>query len=260
VLRAGARWISGPSVRLTSPCMGSIRLRQIALVTHDLAGSADQLHDELGLQVPPFPDPIVGDFGLENRVFEAGDCFLEILTPIRPDTAGGRYLERRGGDAAYMAMFQVDDLAPAQKRVADLGVRIVWEGGHPDILGMHLHPQDVPGAIVSFEWAEPYEAWRWGGPRWTGAAPTDAGRGGLRAITVGAVDPAAMAARWAEVLDVPVAGDGTAIVLADAGQELRFIPVDDRRSEGISQVDLDLPCNAPFTATIAGTTFVVSPC
>jgi hypothetical protein len=46
-----------------------------------------------------------------------------------------------------MAIFQVQDLAAARRRVASLGVRVVWATDLPDIAGTHLHPRDVPGAI-----------------------------------------------------------------------------------------------------------------
>src|SRR5688500_10257415 len=106
--------------------MTDVRLRQVVVVTSDLRRVASELQSALDLP-EPFVDPGVGVFGLENRVFAAGDCFIEVLTPIRDGTAGGRYLERRGGDAGYMAIFQLDDLDSARKRVADLGIRIVWQ-------------------------------------------------------------------------------------------------------------------------------------
>ena len=63
----------------------------------------------------------VGAFGLRNAVFAIGDTFLEVVAPVRDDTTAGRYLERRGGDGGYMALFQVPDVADARRRVADLG-------------------------------------------------------------------------------------------------------------------------------------------
>ena len=81
---------------MTSPSapVAPVRLRQVVVVTRDLPAVAGRLQQELALP-EPFVDPGVGEFGLENRVFEAGDCFVEVLTPIREDTAGGRYLDRQ---------------------------------------------------------------------------------------------------------------------------------------------------------------------
>lgn len=236
--------------------VADVRLRQVVVVTHDLAAVAATLQSSFALP-EPFVDPGVGDFGLENRVFAAGSDFVEVLTPMREGTAGGRYLQRRGGDAGYMAIFQLADLDAARRRVADLGIRIVWQADLDDISGTHLHPADVPGAIISLDRADPPESWHWAGPRWRGGAPADRVAGGVRSLTVQAADPPAMAARWAEVLGVPAAGD--VVVLADAGQELRFVPLPhggSAKDEGIVAVGLDLP-RPPVDLDVAGVRFTV---
>ena len=113
-------------------------------------------------------DPGVAAFGLRNAVFALGDTFLEVVAPMQPDTAAGRYLERRGGDCGYMLIFQLDDLDAARDRVKEMGIRVVWQADLPDISGTHLHPADMRGAIVSLDRADPPGSWRWGGPSWTG--------------------------------------------------------------------------------------------
>lgn len=233
----------------------ALRLRQVVLVTSDLHGVAKQLEDELGL-CDPYEDPGVAEFGLENRVFAAGDTFVEVLTPIRDGTAGGRYLERRGGDGGYMAIFQVDDIVAARARVAALGIRVVWQADLPDIAGTHLHPRDVPGAIVSLDWSDPPGSWRWAGPAWTGAAPETAG--GVTAVTLAAVDPVAMAARWAEVLGPAAALDGTTVRIDGAGQRIQVVEAADEHVEGIAACELALP-HEPVTTTIGGVRFTLTP-
>ena len=210
-----------------------LRLRQVALVAHDCGRVAADLSRAFGW-AEPFRDPGVGQFGLTNAVFAVGDTFVEVVAPARPDTTAGRYLERRGGDGGYMAIFQVPDLAVARHRLAGLDVRVVWTADLPDIAGTHLHPKDVPGAIVSLDWAAPAQSWRWAGPSWTGRAPEHA-PGGVTGLTIEVNDPPGAARRWAAVLGIPVAGDGQATVveLADSGQWLRFVPARAARCEGI---------------------------
>jgi hypothetical protein len=215
------------------------RLRQVALVAHDCDEVAAELRQAFGWAAP-FHDPGVGQFGLTNAVFAVGDTFLEVVAPVQPGTTAGRYLERRGGDGGYMAIFQVPDLTAARRRIADLGVRVVWTADRPDIAGTHLHPRDVPGAIVSLDWAEPPQSWRWAGPQWTGQAPAHAA-GGVAGLTIEVTDPLAAAQRWAAVLGVPAtaAGDGSAVVeLAACGQLLRFSPAGPGRGEGITAVSI----------------------
>ena len=188
---------------------------------------------------PPFHDPGVGQFGLTNAVFAVGDTFVEVVAPAQPGTTAGRYLERRGGDGGYMAIFQVRDLAAARRRVAGLGVRVVWTAELPDIAGTHLHPGDVPGAIVSLDWADPEQSWRWAGPAWTGRVP-DHAPGGVTGLTIEVSDPAAAARRWAEVLGIPAPGrhGPTTVDLPDSGQRLRFVPAGAGRGEGITEVTI----------------------
>jgi hypothetical protein len=212
-------------------------------VARDLGAARAALEDGLGLR-EPFVDPGVGEFGLANAVYEAGSDFLEVVSPERDGTTAGRLLERRG-DGGYMAIFQLpgfDDLRAARTRVASLGVRAVWEVDLPDIASTHLHPKDVPGAIVSFDAAEPSASWRWGGPRWTGGPPAQPwASGGIAAVSVSVEDPAAARARWSDAL-------GCALDPLPGGQTVRFVEGD----AGITEVVLDL--DRPGQATIGSTT------
>jgi glyoxalase-like protein len=218
-----------------------LRLRQVVLVTSDLPAVVERIRSELGLD-DPYRDPGVAQFGLENRVFALGNSFLEVLTPIAEGTAGGRYLERRGGDAGYMAIFQVEDRELPRRRAAELGIRVIWSEDLDDISGTHLHPADVGGAIVSLDWADPPESWHWAGPAWTGGAP---GRpedrvGGIAGLTIAAVDPPGMARRWADVLGLDVETGGTTLRIERVDQRLRFVEATDVHHEGIVGCDVAL--------------------
>jgi hypothetical protein len=223
------------------------------LVAHELEPVAGALQAALGLR-EPFRDPGVGEFGLANTVFALGDCFLEVISPTRADTAAGRYLARHGGDGGYMVIFDHEDLEGARSRALELGVRVVWQIDLPDISGTHLHPADMRGAIVSLDRSQPYGTWRWGGPQWTGHIGTGA-PGRLAAITVAVADPAAVAARWGEVLGVPVGGPAQAPVLGLDDGEVRFAPAAGEREQGLVEIALalerDLPGGAP-TVEIGG--------
>jgi Glyoxalase-like domain len=231
------------------------RLRQVALAAADCETTAGLLKQAFGWP-EPFHDPGVGRFGLINAVFAAGDTFVEVVAPVQPGTTAGRYLERRGGDSGYMAIFQVPDLAAARRRVASAGVRVVWTADLDDIAGTHLHPKDVPGAIVSLDWADPPESWRWAGPDWTGRAPQHAA-GGVSGLTIEVTDPASAAARWATVLGLTSIDEGGAatVQLKQADQELRFVRADSAGGEGITEVRLTSERRVP-AIHIGGVRFV----
>ena len=95
-----------------------IRLRQISIVAADLRAVSLDLGSVLGLE-PCFTDPGVKVFGLKNMLWPIGSQFLEVVTPIAPGTAGGRYMDRRGGDSGYMVITQVDDIARRRARAAE---------------------------------------------------------------------------------------------------------------------------------------------
>jgi hypothetical protein len=218
-----------------------VRLRQAVIAAAELEPVASELRSILDLG-EPFRDPGVGEFGLENAVFALGDCFIEVISPSRPQTAAGRWLGRHGGDGGYMALFDLEDLDGARERAERLGVRVVWRIDLPDISGTHLHPADMRGAIVSLDRSEPYGTWRWGGPRWTGRTGEGA-PGRLAAVTVAVDDPPAVAARWSEVLGVPLAGEERPTLVLDGGGVV-FEPSGGEVPEGIVELAVELDARA----------------
>jgi hypothetical protein len=226
---------------VTAPAL-RIRLRQAVLVAAELEPVERSLRDALGLG-EPFRDPGVEEFGLRNAVFALGDCFLEIVSPLRAGTAAGRYLQRHGGDGGYMVLFDLEDLDGARSRAERDGVRVVWRIDLPDISGTHLHPGDMRGAIVSLDRSQPYGTWRWGGPQWTGRTGSGA-PGRLAAITVAVDDPLAVAERWGTVLGAPFA-EGSQTALALDGAEVRFSRAPDQAGEGLVEIGFaDVPALA----------------
>jgi hypothetical protein len=203
-----------------------MRIRQIVFAVRDLADGRARLASLLGLD-PPFRDPDVAVFGIDNAVYVFGDQFVELVSPVQAGTAAGRALDRRG-DCGYMLLLQTDDFERERARITALGVRTVWQAEFADIRAMHLHPKDLGGAIVSVDQPQPAAAWRWGGPGWR----PQAGRAGIQrvvGVTVAAHDPRAMAARWAEVLGLaaPLAAEGGHRLALEGGQ-VDFVATADR--------------------------------
>ncbi len=177
------------------------RLRQVALVADDLDAAEQRVNEVLGVG-PCWSDPGVAEFGLVNALWAVGDTFLEVVSPARPDTSAGRYLQRRGGDSGYMAILQTDDLDGARARVAAAGVRVVTEAAADGVTGLHLHPRDMGGAIVSVDRCDDPADWPWAGPDWSGAV--DRSRvAEITAVEVAVTDPGATAARWAAIVGLP---------------------------------------------------------
>ncbi len=79
----------------------------------------------------------------------AGDPLLELIMPLRSDTAVSTFLEKRGEGLHHLA-FRVPALDPALRRYAEEGYRIV-DGPRTGALGHRiafLHPKDTGGVLV----------------------------------------------------------------------------------------------------------------
>ena len=211
-------------------------VRQVALVAAALESVVSDLCAVFGLEVS-FNDPGVEVFGLHNAVMPVGDTFLEVVSPLRPDASAARYRARRGGDSGYMVILQTDDLAADRQRLAGLGVRIVWETALPDIATIHLHPRDVGGAIVSLDQPLPSQSWRWAGPDWEAKRHTECVRS-IISVDIQSAEPEKLARRWGQALGLSAVRRGEVSVLPLSFGQIRMLPVDDARGEGVVAVEL----------------------
>jgi len=221
-----------------------LRLRQIALVARELRPVLDDLEAVLGI-APCYVDPGVATFGLENTLLPVGNQLLEVVAPTREGTAGGRHLAKRGGDGGYMVITQCDDHAPRRRRGDALGIRKVLEFEVPgEFRDMQLHPKDTGGAFLEIDEQLGPRAheldgpWHPAGHDWQRARRTER-VAGISTAEIQCDDPAKTAARWSEIVEIPVAADARgrpSLALDNAG--LRFVPVEDGRGEGLGALDL----------------------
>ena len=220
-----------------------LRMRQICLVARDLDAVEQDLAAVFGIEVC-HRDPGVGNFGLHNFLMPIGNSFLEVVAPLpgRDDTAGGRYLDRRGGDGGYMVIMQCGDIAAARERVLGMGIRLVLDGDGPESKGIQLHPRDVPAAIVELRWnrGDEVPAGPWGpaGENWQRASHGEVVTA-LTAAELQTEDPAALAARWSDVVARPTTSDdaGRPIIELDDAV-LCFVEATDGRDEGLGGLDI----------------------
>ena len=233
-----------------------LRLRQIALVAEKLVPVERALADVLGIEVA-HRDPGVGHFGLENALLPIGNQLLEVVAPIRENTAGGRYLQRRDGDGGYMVITQCDDHAPRRARVEALGVRIVNQFETERFRSMQLHPKDTGGSFfeideqknpqprsarghpspeASEDAHQPDGPWEPAGPDWRNHRRTERVTG-IVAAELQCEAPQKVARRWAEIAEIELI-DGDRPVLPLDNAELRFVPCEDGRPEGLGGIDL----------------------
>jgi hypothetical protein len=210
-----------------------MRLRQIALVARDLRPVESAICETLGLEVC-FRDPGLSHFGLRHGLYPIGDHLLEVVAPKQDGTTAERFLDRRGGDGGYMVIVQVDDLEGERVRLETAGIRIVFTAEGSGIRGLHLHPKDVGGAILSIDQADPPESWAWAGQDWP-YHRCESVVNDLVGVEIQAENPDAMAQRWSMALGKPVS-DARTIELSDAS--IRFVDANHGRGDGLVAADL----------------------
>lgn len=224
-----------------------IRLRQICLIADRLEPVLDDLVDVFGLHVcygkadltkygvpkrqfPTYQQAFFEGLGLVSALLPVGESFLEVVAPVKADSAGARYLQRKG-PGGYMVITEVDDLAPYAARTAEAGVRLAGRVEYPTYDELQLDPRDIGSAILSF--SQQLEGLPFDGG-WFPAGPSfrDKIAPGYSRI-VGAVlaarEPKKTADRWSAVVgrQAHTSGDGGFIRLD--GSELSFIPGNEDR-------------------------------
>jgi len=222
-----------------------IRLRQIAVVAADLHRTGLDIGTVLGAEAC-FTDPGVKQFGLKNTLWPIGTQFLEVVTPIAEDTAGGRYMARRGGDTGYMVITQVDDVARRRARAAELGVRLAFDMHHPETGhdGIQLHPADTGGTFFEMDQMTMEGGDAVGGPWWPAGknwepyVRTDL-VAGISAAEIQSPDPEPLARRWSEIAEIDLTRDdaGNPTIALD-NATLRFVADPDGRGEGLGGIDV----------------------
>ena len=184
-----------------------------------------------------FNDPGVAHFGLENAVLPVGTDFLEVVSPVEENTTAGRYLDRRNGDGGYMVIIQVDDFLAAKQSVKENNITVVWESDHPEAKAIHLHPKQMGGAILSFDWMNPKESWKWAGPNWDKFVNTSLVNRFV-GVEIQAENPEDMKNTWQSVLNLNSERvTGNQINLDNTW--IRFLEDEDGRGAGVSAFCLD---------------------
>src|SRR3954469_8471643 len=102
---------------------GYLRLRQICLVAPQLEPVISDISAIMGLSVC-YRDGNVAKYGLENALLPVDTILLEVVAPLQPGTAAGRFIDKTQGRGGYMAIFCCDDPDERGRHAGEMGVRI----------------------------------------------------------------------------------------------------------------------------------------
>jgi hypothetical protein len=186
-----------------------LRLRQICLVAPRLEPVVGDIAAIMGLSVC-YRDGNVGKYGLENALLPVDTILLEVVAPLQPGTAAGRFLDKTCGHGGYMAIFCCDDPDARAKHAGNMGVRTANVIDHAPYHGVQLHPRDCRAAFIEFNHTDgsddvlgPYPP---AGADWLRSIRKDVTQA-LIGVEMESPEPLALAEHWGRIIEIPVTQD-----------------------------------------------------
>ncbi len=88
--------------------------------------------------------------GVEAVLLDVGEGHVELLRPLGPDTAVGRFLARKGPGLHHVA-YAVDDIDATLERLAAAGVELIDREARVGIRESRvafLHPRSTGGVLI----------------------------------------------------------------------------------------------------------------
>jgi methylmalonyl-CoA epimerase len=120
----------------------------VGVAVDDLDGALGLYRDSLGM--PLVHRETIEEQGVEAVLLDVGDSHVELLKPLGPETAVGRFLARRGPGLHHVA-YRVEDVEQTLSALAGAGIRLIDEQPRTGIRGSRvafLHPASTGGVLT----------------------------------------------------------------------------------------------------------------
>jgi methylmalonyl-CoA/ethylmalonyl-CoA epimerase len=124
------------------------RIDHIGVAVDDLDEAIALYEERLGM--PLQHRETVEEQGVEVVLLGVGDAHVELLRPLGPDTAVGKFLERSGPGLHHVA-YGTDDIDSALEAVRGAGLQLIDERPRIGIRGSRvafLHPKSTGGVLT----------------------------------------------------------------------------------------------------------------
>lgn len=130
------------------------KIHHVGVAVRNLEEALRFYRDVLGL--PVHKQATVEEQGVKAALLTIGQSEIELLEPLGPETAVGRFLERRG-EGLHHLCFQTDDIDAELADLKAKGVELVDQQPRLGLAGRicFLHPRASRGVLV--ELAQPVE-------------------------------------------------------------------------------------------------------
>ncbi|HYH61193.1 MAG TPA: methylmalonyl-CoA epimerase [Solirubrobacterales bacterium] len=120
----------------------------IGVATDDLDASLALY--EGSMEMPLAYRETVEEQGVEAVLLDVGDCHVELLSPLGPDTPVGKFLEKKGPGLHHVA-YRVEDIDSTLRRLADAGLDLIDTEPRTGIRSSRvafLHPRSTGGVLT----------------------------------------------------------------------------------------------------------------
>lgn len=129
------------------------RIDHVGIACRDLAKAIAFYESTFGLQV--VSQEVSTEQGVREAMLRvadapAGTSYVQLLEPLGPDTAVGRFLARRGEGVHHIG-YGVTDITAALASIGATGVRLIDARPRHGSMGASiafLHPADVGGVLT----------------------------------------------------------------------------------------------------------------
>jgi methylmalonyl-CoA/ethylmalonyl-CoA epimerase len=124
------------------------RIDHIGVAVADLDEALALYAERLGMPVQH--RETVEQQGVEAVLLGVGESHVELLQPLGPDTAVGRFLER-GGPGLHHVAYGTEDIASALDSARAAGLSLIDEAPRTGIRGSRvafLHPRSTGGVLT----------------------------------------------------------------------------------------------------------------
>ncbi|MFZ0041073.1 MAG: methylmalonyl-CoA epimerase, partial [Solirubrobacteraceae bacterium] len=104
--------------------------------------------DQLGM--PLVHRETVSDQGVDAALLDVGDGHIELVAPLGPETAVGKFIARRGAGLHHVA-YRVESVQETLEACRAAGLRLIDEQPRIGIRGSHvafLHPASTGGVLT----------------------------------------------------------------------------------------------------------------
>jgi methylmalonyl-CoA/ethylmalonyl-CoA epimerase len=131
------------------------RIDHIGVAVDDLEEAVSLYSERLGMPVQH--RETVEEQGVEAVLLGVGESHVELLSPLSPETAVGRFLERNGPGMHHVA-YGTDDIESALEGARAAGLALIDERPRTGIRGSRVafvHPKSTGGVLT--ELVEPAE-------------------------------------------------------------------------------------------------------